>query len=252
MIPEPDHEALSKLDAQVADIAALASAFTCANADDYQAGAVRVLQIRNLDKFFEDIYKPIKKAHDAAKAVTLDEERRKRAPLDEAKRAIGSQMLAWKAAEEQREKAARQIAQAAAKRQAEERVLAQAVEMAERGAASGNQTLQREAERLLDRPLQHVLPVSTRSVVPKVAGVKTVERLVVEITDLPALLMAVGVAVDQSQPHPVRSLDGLLDNETTRTKLAEVFATILRPVAQFRGDAFHVPGVVARKKDGLG
>lgn len=263
-IPSPDLARMSTLDLAVREIETQATAYVCATALDFEAGGAAIARIRSLDGMFEDIYKPIKQAHDANKLVTLNQEKLKRVPLANAKLAISNRMLAWKAADDRRRNDERLQIEAAERKRAEDARLATALQMEARQKETGNAALQHDIEQLLDQPLD-IAPSYAPPAAKAGSGVKVVGRMQVSITDTKAFLVSLGATLmaenlgpgDQiAKPtltrYASRTLVGILDNPALHEKIADAFLPALRTLKTARGDAFNVPGVTAERKDGLG
>lgn len=260
-----DQAKLTKVEQAIAEIETQADAYLCDSPHDFEYGGMLVARVRQTDGILETLYKPVKQIMDAAKKGILDEEKKKRGPLERAKTLIGSKMLAWKTMVDQQARATAKALQDVEQARAQEAALTRAIEMETRAKATDNPALLKEAERVLERPVQ-MAPITVQSVAPKLtsSGVKTVSRLSLEVTDIAQMLLAVAatellsrpicdIAVRTAlKPYVCRTADGLLDSAANKQKVADLFISLLRDVARMRGDAFAVPGMVAGKREGLG
>ena len=266
LIPRVSTESMSRLELAVQDIAAQAAAYQCNSREDFVVGDAAIGRIRQLDKVFDGVYTPLKRFHDAMKSKVLNEERAKRSPLDNAKRLVGAQMIVWEVAEKKRIAELQQKLQEEERRRAEAVRLAQAIALAEHAEQTSQPELAKQAEALLDAPLD-IAPVRLAPTTMTTGrATKSVDRRKVEVTDLKALLIVIGatllsesgelVGADplraRLQPYVNKSVAGLLDAEENRARLSAALVTWARNEAKNRGEAFKVPGITVSKEPGLG
>lgn len=157
-----------------------ARALRIADAESYQGACDFLKGVKALRTEIAETFEPhIKRAHEAHKAL-LKEKADAEAPLAEAERVAKSVLVVYDQAQERirRDEAAR--LQAEARRQEEERRLADAVALE----AAGDQA---EAEALIEAPID-VPVVAVASFTPNVAGISYREMWSANVTSLAALI----------------------------------------------------------------
>jgi hypothetical protein len=176
--------------------------------------------------------------------------------IAQAEAIIENKLLAFRAAEARRQAAEQLLAEAEAKRRAEDERLDTASVLAAEAALAGDASLMAAAEEMLDFPVE-VAPVYVASAVPKVVGVSFPKRLHVEVTDLRALVLAVAARemIDMLPvAHPgTELLKEVLEafKPPRRSAMGALTSVLswLKTEAKQQGTAFALPGVLAEERD---
>ena len=185
----------------------------------------RVLQAATKDS--EIFFKPIKQQIDGFKKPILDHEKEFALPIDSEKRRLSSLSLVWEdkcaREKEERDRIAREAAEAQAKKDAEDAALAEAALLDAAGDKEG-------ADELLSKPVEvDFVPVVTQSEAPaKMPGQVVKMNYSATVIDFRALVRAV---VDGKAPWQC-----IVANES-----------FLNGKARLEQDGFNVPGVLLNK-----
>ena len=162
------------------------------NSDDaMQVAGEHVTNISRTKKFIVALIGPIKKAQDAAKKKTLQQERGVTAPLAEADKALREKMVSYKNKQDNIAREQQQKALAEARRVEETKQLNRAARMENIAATTNDPFYTQQAEQILNaKPVEPVVPVSETT---KVAGVSFKKPVYDAHTyDMQALAAAVG------------------------------------------------------------
>lgn len=212
-IPVPD---VAAYEAAAPAIVQRARALTIASEDDATEAGRFLVSIATERKARVSAVAPAKTAaHAAHKAMTALEAKLV-APLDEADGILRPRIAAWERAKREQYEAAQRAAAEAARKEAEAKQIANAVEAEAFG-------MDDVAEAIIDgpAPIHVVAPVAPP---PKVEGVSTRKTYRAEVVDLAALVRHVAA-------NPVHAAL-ILPNETA-----------LNAMARTLKDAFQIPGV---------
>lgn len=220
---EPDNPA-EELKAQVLDTCIQLSEFKVTDAVTYtgalEACAAGKALVAEIKRKFTTPKRLAKAAHDALLAWEHEE----LDPLTERVEALGRAALSWRSEQKRIADKALSDAQALAKRQAEDRQLAQAAKLETLGET-------KKAEAVLARPVLVPVIVSTGAEVPVVKGSSFSFRPEVEIVDLPAFLDFVA--------GDVQSLGYLVTPNLTA----------LNGLAKAQKASFSIPGCVVHERE---
>lgn len=204
---------------------AIARELTVVDAGSYATAGELLTGIKALRREIDDCFNPpIAAAHAAHKSI-LDAKKKVEAPLVEAEGTIKRSMGTWAQEEERKRREAQHQAEAAARKEAEDRRLDAAEALERAGMAA-------EAEAVVSRPVE-VKAAPIESAVPKVAGIGTREMWKTELLDLDALIRWVAL-------EPASRRGCLLANPSYLTMLA-----------RDQKEAFNVPGVRAWRETGI-
>lgn len=171
---------------QSKDIIALADALQVTDAASWHQGIDYFDLLRSFETGIDAHYRPhIKRAHEAWNGLTT-ELRTLMQPINQARSNLGDRCATWRAAENQREKAEQQRLERLAR---EEQQLA-----ATRAAVQAERAGEPEtAKQILEEAKTAPLPiVAHQSTVPTSTKATTPMRWMCNVTDLPALLKAIG------------------------------------------------------------
>jgi hypothetical protein len=152
-----------------------AKAITITDNATYEKAAEILLVIKDIRKEISDTFTPIKRKMDAAKKEVLDQEKRADIPLQEAEGIIKPKIAAYLAEQERIRKAEEDRLRAIAKKEEEDRRLAEAASLEAAGETEA-------AEEVISEPV-YVPPPVVASTVSKVAGVAMRETWTYEIVD---------------------------------------------------------------------
>lgn len=237
-------------------------AIAVTNADDYRAAGEYLNRLKSYRQRVNEYWeKDIKAAYhhhrslcakrDTLLAVTATDESN-----------VKYAMLSWKQAEDRRVRAEQERLDALARQAVADRALADAAALAEHATDAVAPELARMADSMIEPGYLEQEFAATRqtvqSVVPKVAGISTPKRLVVELADKRLLALAVAAGemlalLDGKQPskgelvaflqvfHPVR--DGL--------HFLDVNMPNVRREAISKAERFSLPGIVAEKREDI-
>lgn len=172
-------------------------------------------------------------------------------------------MLTWKHAEDRRV-AAEQTRQDALDRQAAaDRALADAAALAEHAVDAGSPELAAMADSMIEPTYIEQEFAATRqtiqSAVPKVVGISTPKRLVVEVTDKRGLILAIAagemLGVASTDPAVLAFLRGfhpVVDGwHFVDVNLPNVRRAATSKHAGDKGSTFALPGVIAEKREDI-
>jgi hypothetical protein len=223
MLVEPDNPA-EELKAQVLDTCIQLAGFKVTDAATYEGSLVACSAgkalIAEIKRKFTTPKRLAKSAHDALLAWEHEEID----PLTEKVEKLGRAALSWRSEQKRIADKALSDAQALAKRQAEDRQLAQAAKLETLGET-------KKAEAVLARPVLVPVIVSTGAEVPVVKGSSFSFKPEVEIVDLIAFLYYVAEAPE---------VNGYLVNPNR---------TALNGLAKAQGSSFSIPGCVVHERE---
>ncbi|MDI6808941.1 MAG: hypothetical protein QME66_08180 [Candidatus Eisenbacteria bacterium] len=143
--------------------------------ETYVEAATMGGQIRGAIKRWKALWEKPKKAMDAAKKALLAEENAVLDQLAAAQAHIDGQTGAWNQKKRLEREQAQRVAEAAARKEAEDRRIAQAVQLEKNGKVE-------QAEKLIEKPIV-VAPVVVASTLPKVAGLSMIDHWKFRITN---------------------------------------------------------------------
>jgi len=152
-----------------------AQALKIVSNETYQQAGTMLTQIKGLRRKIQDVFKPMKDAATKAHRAVLEQERQADAPLVQAERILKPALSAWDTAQEQARRVEEQRLQELARKQEEERKLAEAVALEQAGD-------NKASEQVMAEPVV-APPVVVARTVPKVQGVSFTERWQFEIVD---------------------------------------------------------------------
>lgn len=145
-------------------------------AEDYTRAGNILLTIKEIRKKIENTFRPIKQKMDAAKKEVLDQEKAADKPLAEAEAYIKPLISGYLAEQERIRKAEEDRLREIARKEEEERRLAEAI--------AAEQSGEKEvAEEIISAPVQPP-PVVVPKTVPKVSGVSMMKQWKFRITDI--------------------------------------------------------------------
>ena len=268
LVPRVNAATIARIDDAVTKLETQAAAFACDTPGDYAAGDSAVGQIRKLEALLKDVvYGPEKKFWGAKYDAVLAEEKKRLPVLERIKKTIGAKMIAWHAAEQQRDKEAQRVADAKAKKEAEDLRIAQALQISERAkqqaTTQAGEEMEQAAEKILDEPLD-IVPTKVESAVPLGGFTKPKKIDHVEVTNLGQALIAIGatlLSTDERctdelrallQPFVAKAAADILDSPKAQKNITGAIETWARDGYKLRGEKFVVPGIFAGKKDSLG
>lgn len=186
---------------------------------DKAAEVGRLLQTAGRE--LKDFYTPLKRAFDLAKQPVLDQEKADLAQLDEVKMALAGQVGRFQAELDRLHREEERIAREAARKAAEERQIAEALELEAAG-------FKEEAAERLDTPL--MAPAVIVAAAPKkVAGFVERTTWKARVWDFPLLVKS--VAQGQVSISALTADQSWLNTEAGKY-----------------GEGFNVPGVTAEKE----
>lgn len=177
MVPE-------RVEGEAKSLAARAACFEVTDAGTYAAGAELRKACKAALAEIADVFRPMAKAADEAHKRVLVQERRFKAPVEEADRQLAARMVTWQTAEERRVREERARLEEAARREEEERLVAVAVDLEAEGSPEEAAAVMEEASSM-PAPI-----VQVASAVPKVAGLSSREAWKAEVVDINALIEA--------------------------------------------------------------
>jgi len=149
--------------------------------DTYQAAGGLLIQIKGLRKKINETFKPMKAAAVKAHKAVLEQERIADAPLVKAENIIKPALAKWDMEQERLRRVEEQRLQELARKQEEDRRLAEAVAIEQ----AGDKKL---ADQVIAAPVE-VAPVIVAKSVPKVQGISYTERWTYRVIN-PAIVPA--------------------------------------------------------------
>jgi hypothetical protein len=172
---------------EVRDLEIKASAVRIYDHDSRQLAADILNEIATRKKAVIAEYKPIKQAIDASKQVVLDREKAHLVPLENAERAVKSEIARDHEEQDRIHRERARIAAEQARKEAEEQRLKDLEEAQAQAAALGEKITDDEIEAIIAAPV--VAPVAIVPEAPKVVGAPSgVKKYRAEVVDMKKLL----------------------------------------------------------------
>ena len=214
--------------AEAMDWPTKARALVVSDAPSYTGAAALLQGIKALRKQIADVFDPhITRAHQAHKAL-VKEKADAEAPLTEAETTIKGRLKTYDDAQEKIRAEAQRVADAAALKVEQDKVLAQAAAMEIEAAATGDTQLQADAEALISQPV-YIAPAQVAKATPVISGISYATTYSARVVDKLKLIQFVA-----ANPQFV----GLVDaNQVALNQQARSLKT-----------AMQIPGVVVDEK----
>lgn len=205
----------------------------------YRSAASLLLGIKDLRKAADAAFDPIITAAHAAHKTAIAQKMQAEGPLIEAERIIKASLRTFDDVQEAERQRRQREADEQARREEEDRVLAQAAALEAEGHEWNDPVSLKQAEQLVEEaiqaPMQPVAPVVQKAT-PAVAGISFREEWKFEVTDLRALVQHVATHPEHSNllQANTAAIGGLVRSLKSHTNIPGVRAFAQKAVAAGR------------------